>query len=168
MRTVSVLKWGCLALLLAGCGRDADAGKTATTESAVPKETRLVVVSNAPKEPLATIAAELVTDCVAYVPFAADTGNFFMNAIWDIAERDLTKLADVCEEMGHTDPAGLQRISDERKAVDAYFASFSTTTVPGAVSATPTATATTVAGSMTVCEPGLAIGPTGFCEPITP
>jgi hypothetical protein len=116
------------------------------------------------QEPLATIAPELITDCVAYVPFAADTGNFFMNAIWDIAERDLTKLAAVCEEMGHTDPAGLQRISDERKAVDAYFASF--TTVPGAAPAPPTAT--TVPGATPACAPGQALGPTGFCEPVTP
>jgi hypothetical protein len=164
MRTVSLLKLGCLAMLLAACGDDAEAEKTATTESAAPTETRLVTVTNSPQEPLATIAPELITDCVAYVPFAADTGNFFMNAIWDIAERDLTKLAAVCEEMGHTDPAGLQRISDERKAVDAYFASF--TTVPGAAPAPPTAT--TVPGATPACAPGQALGPTGFCEPVTP
>jgi hypothetical protein len=166
MRTVSLVKLGCLVLLVAACGKDAEAERSATTESAVPKETRLVVVTNSTNEPLDTIAPELVEDCVAYVPFAADTGNFFMNAIWDIAERDLAKLAVVCEEMGHTDPAGLQRISDERKAVDEFFASFTTTTIPGAGAAPDTAT--TVPGGLTACEPGLTLGPTGFCEPATP
>jgi len=165
MRTASLLKWGCLALLLAACGKEAEAEKTATTDSEVPVETRLVVVTNSTKEPLATIAPELVTDCVGYVPFAADTGNFYMNAIWDIAERDLTKLAAVCEEIGHTDPEGLQRISDEKKAVDKFFEGFATaTTVPG--QAPPTAT--TVPGATEACGPGLTLGPTGFCEPVSP
>jgi len=164
----SVLKWGCLGLLLAACGNAAEARKTASTDTgaAVTVETRLVVVSNAPKEPLTTIAEELITDCVGYVPYAAATGNFYMQVIWtEYAGQDLAQLRTVCEEMGQTDPEGLQRISDEKKAVDKFFEGFTTATTV-AVQAPPTAT--TVPGAIEACGPGLALGPNGFCESITP
>ena len=171
MRTVSLLKWGCLALILAACGNEAEAGKTATTdtESAATAETRLVVVTNAPKEPLTTISEELITDCVGYVPYAAATGNFFMQVIWnDYAKQDVAQLRTVCEEMGHTDPEGLQRISDEKKAVDKFFENVIATASTIAGGGPPTAAPAPVPGAIEACGPGLALGPTGFCEPATP
>jgi hypothetical protein len=133
--------------------------------------TRLVVVSEPVRAPVVTIAPELVAHCVDYVPFAAFTGNFYMKAIWDIANQNVDQLRVVCEEMGHTDPAGLQRISEEKKAVDRYFASFTTTTTPGIAPAPPPAAPAAPATApppvappgAPSCPAGSTLSPDGFC-----
>ena len=163
-----------LLLLAAACGGDeAGAEKSTSSDATTPVGTRLVVVSDPVRAPVVTISPELVTHCMEYVPFAAFTGNFYMKAIWDIANQDVDQLRVVCEEMGHTDPAGLQRISDEKQAVDRYFASFTTTTTPGiapapaesvapAAPAVPAAPATAPSGSPG-CPAGSTLSPEGFC-----
>jgi hypothetical protein len=146
-------------LLLGACGGD-EAGATPDTEDSVAApDTRHVVVTNSPKAPVSTISPQLITHCVEYVPFAAFTGNFYMRAIWNIANQNVDTLRTVCEEMGHTDPAGLQRISDEKQAVDRYFASF--TTVPGAA---PAAGAPGASG----CVEGAVMTDTGHCQTTGP
>jgi hypothetical protein len=72
-------------------------------------------------------AAALVEDCVQYVPTAVYFGNFYMKAIWDIGGGTPEGLRRVCEDMVISDPAGLQRMSDEYHALRAYVAT--TTTV---------------------------------------
>ena len=162
MRTRSLLTWSSLGLLLAACGDGAGAEQTSSTSA--PAETRLVVVSSEARDPVTTIAPNLIEDCVGYVPFAANNGNFYMHAIWDIAEQNLDKLRVVCEEMGHTDPAGLGRISEEKQAVDRFFASLTSTTVAG-TGGTPGAI--TIPGAPG-CPEGSVMTDTGHCQAATP
>ena len=166
VRTRSLLNWSCLGLLLGACGSEAGAERSDTT--AIAAETRLVVVSTEPRPPVVTISPELIEDCVGYVPFAATQGNFYMHAIWDIAEQNLDKLRAVCEEMGHTDPAGLQRISEAKKDVDRFFASLTSTTVAAAAATpAPPSAAPTNPGGL-ACPEGSMMTPTGHCQAATP
>jgi hypothetical protein len=179
MVTARAYRAGCVGLLLlvAACGGDeAGAERSTAPDATTPVGTRLVVVSDPVRATLAPISPELVSHCVDYVPFAAYTGNFYMKAIWDIANQNVDQLRVVCEEMGHTDPAGLQRISDEKKAVDLYFASFTTTTAasvapapaaPAPAAPAPAAPAPAAPGVAPPGAPGCAAGstlsPDGFC-----
>ena len=100
--------------------------------------------------PETTVAPEpvpqgLVDDCVEYVPFAAYTGNFYMQAIWDMANQDVSELRVVCEQMGRDDMPGLKRISAEQQAVARYLENASKGTTPF------------------VCAPGSVLGDDGFC-----
>jgi hypothetical protein len=72
-------------------------------------------------------AATLVEDCVQYVPTAVYFGNFYMKAIWDLGGGTPEGLRRVCEGMVTSDPAGLQRMSDEYHALVQFVAP--TTTV---------------------------------------
>lgn len=75
-----------------------------------------------------SIVAAQVDDCVRYVPFAAFTGNVYMQLIWNQAGQDVTRLREVCEGIAVDDPGGLARISAEQQAVDKFFAAVSSTT----------------------------------------
>ena len=91
-------------------------------------------------------SVDQIADCVRYVPFAADTGNFYMQVIWNQANHSETRLRGICEQMAKDDPAGLARISEEQQAVDRFFAAASQTTV------------------IPDCPPGSVLGTDGFCE----
>ena len=92
-----------------------------------------------------SIIAAQVDDCVRYVPFAAGTGNFYMNVIWQQAGESVIELRRVCAQIATDDPAGLARISAEQQALDAFFAAVSqTTTIPD-------------------CAPGSTVGDDGYC-----
>jgi hypothetical protein len=167
MRTRSLLTWGCLGLLLGACGSEAGAERTATTTTPASVETRLVVVSPEANT-IVTIAPDLIERCVGYVPFAATHGNFYMHAIWEIAEENLDKLRAVCEEMGHTDPEGLQRISDEKQAVDRFFAALTSTTVAGAAVPTSSPSGVVTIPGAPGCPAGSVMTGTGHCQAATP
>ena len=65
-------------------------------------------------------AAALVEDCVQYVPAAVYFGNFYMKVIWDLGGGTTEGLREVCESMVTSDPAGLQRMSEEYHALQAF------------------------------------------------
>jgi hypothetical protein len=110
------------------------AGTTPTDSTALDASvTTAVAPTPAPVELVPTVppvtidAAALVEDCVQYVPTAVYFGNFYMKAIWDTGGGTPEGLRRVCESMVTSDPAGLQRMSDELHALQAYVA---TTTTP--------------------------------------
>jgi len=166
MRTVSWLRWGCLALLLASCAKSAGANQSLTTTttvaSAAPVETRLVTITTGPSTvPQETVPVELVDDCVVYVAYAAGQGDPYMSMLWNASGGDEAKVRVACEEQWYkTDDANadgvpdgqaeLERMSQEKKELDAFFNQFTTTTSAG------TATGTTLAGTP-VCEPGMVL-----------
>jgi hypothetical protein len=146
MRTVRVsISVGLLALA-SGCAGQAQAGRDLEPiVEATPAVDFASARTEAPAPP-STVAPALIDDCVEYVPFAAFTGNFYMQAIWNQANRDIATLRDVCEQIGHDDPDGLGRISTEHKAVQRFLAEASRSTlVP------------------VVCAPGSVLGNDGFC-----
>jgi hypothetical protein len=162
----SVVAVTALAMTAAACGRAAEANESATTTTtgatAVPVETRLVVVSE-PGETTATAAdvdATQIEQCVKYVPYAAEQGNPYMQMTWASANEDLAELRLVCEELGRTNPEALQNIADEQDRLDAFFNQF-TTTVAGE---SPAPTSAPVPGStVPVCPPGAHLSDDGFC-----
>lgn len=89
---------------------------TTTTVLATPPE----LTSTTPQQGTLTDPATLVEDCVQYVPTAIYFGNFYMKAIWDTGGGTPEGLRRVCESMLTSDPGGLQRMSDEFKALKSF------------------------------------------------
>jgi len=136
-----------LLALASSCARQAEAGRDLEPiASAAPGTASTGQVTAETPAPETTIAPALVDNCVGYVPFAAYTGNFYMQIIWDQANRDVAQLRELCEQIGRDDPEGLSRISTEHQAVEKYLAAASKGTVVPAN-----------------CAPGSVLGDEGFC-----
>jgi hypothetical protein len=163
MRTVMhAIAWSCLAVLLASCGREAQAKRsdtTTVTTTEAPPETRLVVVSEAEASPpVISVAQDLIDHCVVYVPFGAGRGEFYMQVIWNMANQNVDDLRALCEEYGRTNPSGLANIDKAYRELEAFFNAF-TTTIPLVPGATTTAPGLTVPA----CPAGSHLNQDGFC-----
>ena len=140
MRTATWMMCGGLLALTSACATQAAAG-----DELEPLTTTAAGVSVA-AETTTTVPQALVDDCVAYVPFAAYTGNFYMQAIWTQANQDVAQLRAICEQISRDDPAGLVRMSEEHQAVTRYLDAASKATVVPAQ-----------------CAPGSQLGADGYC-----
>src|SRR5215207_4697438 len=98
MRTMSLLKFACVGVLLAACADD-EADADPTTSVPVVPTSHVVVVDSSSTPPGLVDAAVFVDDCVAYVPVAAFTGNPYMQIIWAMANQNPVDLRAVCEGM---------------------------------------------------------------------
>jgi len=72
---------------------------------------------------LETVPAEQVASCVGWTKFGAAVGDVTDLARWESAERSERTLADVCAELGRTDPAALAAMHEDWIEVQASFAS---------------------------------------------
>ena len=177
MRTRSLLKLACVGLLLSGCADDEAEAEPTASAAATP--TSLVVVLNSAASSPVIDASVFVDDCVAYVPVAAFLGNPYMQIIWAMANQNPTDLRTVCQGMVATDPQGLQRMSEEKAALDAAPAATAPVVAPASATTVPPPTMPinpppTVAGAPApvpagpMCAEGQVLGASGFCEAATP
>ena len=72
---------------------------------------------------LGTVSADQIISCVEWTKFGAAVGDVTGVARWDSAERSETILAEVCAEIGRTDPAALAAMHEDWIAVQASFTS---------------------------------------------
>lgn len=72
---------------------------------------------------LETVSAEQIASCVEWTKFGAAVGDAADLARWESAERSERILADVCTEIGRTDPAALAVMHEDWIAAQASFAS---------------------------------------------
>ena len=115
MRTRSLLKLACVGLLLAGCADD-EAGPSRPERRSDPH------VPRAGAEQCGRLVRHRrlrVRRRLRRVARRAFMGNPYMQIIWAMANQNPTDLRTVCERMVATDPEGLQRMSDEKAALDA-------------------------------------------------
>ena len=184
MRTVSVVRNGCMALALAfalaacneGSAENTTSLATTVTTSTTP-ETRLVTVTTGPSTtPQDTVPANLVEDCVAYVEYYAGQGDPYMSMLWNSAAGDIDKVRASCAEQWYkTDDANgdgvpdgqaeLARMSAEAQALAAFFESFYTTTTAATSAGSTVAPTTTFPGATPVCPPNQVLTTDGFCVP---
>jgi hypothetical protein len=66
------------------------------------------------------VAVELVDDCVAYVQFGAFTGNPLLLGMWNEANQDVSTLRNNCDALGRTNLVGLEGMSTQWAAVEAF------------------------------------------------
>jgi hypothetical protein len=143
-RSVLLLACACALPFVSACASEAGADPQLApiVEVEPPVATDHVILETTTTE----AGIDQVADCVRYVPFAAGTGNFYMQVIWNQANHSEARLRGICEEMADDDPAGLARISEEQQAVDRFFEAASQTTV------------------IPDCPPGSVLGADGFCQ----
>jgi hypothetical protein len=145
MRTVTLSMCVALLTVAGGCASQAEAGRDLGPIAGAAPLDAASATTEAPAPP-PTVAPALIDHCLEYVPFAAFTGNFYMQAIWNEANQDVAQLREVCEQMGHDDPDGLGRIATEHRAVQEFLAAASKSAV-----------------APVVCAPGSVLGDDGFC-----